>query len=74
MILQDRATRKTAYSALQEKEFAAKADGYAATEHQAFVGTGYFDEVAQVISGGKSSTQALKGSTEEEQFKEDKHG
>lgn len=64
----------TAYSALQEKEFAAKADGYTATEHQAFVGTGYFDDVAQVISGGKSSTQALKGSTEEEQFKEDKHG
>jgi isocitrate lyase len=63
-----------AYSKFQEKEFAAKAEGYTATEHQAFVGTGYFDEVAQVISGGKSSTQALKGSTEEEQFKEDTHG
>ena len=62
-------TGMTAYSALQEKEFASKADGYTATEHQAFVGTGYFDEVAQVISAGKSSTQALKGSTEEEQFK-----
>ena len=62
-------TGMSAYSKLQEKEFAAKAEGYLGTEHQAFVGTGYFDEVAQVISGGTSSTLAIKGSTEEEQFK-----
>jgi isocitrate lyase len=42
--------------------------GYRATGHQRFVGTGYFDEVAQVIGGGSISTAALKGSTEEEQF------
>ena len=45
-----------------------KKDGYTATRHQREVGTGYFDEVAQVITGGTSSTTALKGSTEEEQF------
>jgi isocitrate lyase len=58
----------TAYSGLQEREFAAEKDGYQAVKHQEFVGTGYFDEVNQVVSGGKSSTLALKGSTEEEQF------
>ncbi|KGP89960.1 isocitrate lyase [Pontibacillus chungwhensis BH030062] len=58
-----------AYSELQEAEFASEKDGYSATRHQREVGTGYFDEVAQVISGGTSSTVALKGSTEEEQFK-----
>ena len=42
--------------------------GYTATRHQREVGTGYFDEVAQVISGGKSSTTAMAGSTEAEQF------
>jgi isocitrate lyase len=57
-----------AYSALQEAEFAAERDGYTATKHQREVGTGYFDEVAQAISGGTSSTVALKGSTETEQF------
>jgi isocitrate lyase len=57
-----------AYSELQEAEFAAEADGYSATKHQREVGTGYFDEVAQVIAGGESSTAALRGSTEEEQF------
>jgi len=57
-----------AYSALQETEFAAERDGYTATKHQREVGTGYFDEVAQVISGGTSSTVALKESTETEQF------
>jgi isocitrate lyase len=57
-----------AYSELQEAEFAAEADGYTATKHQREVGTGYFDEVAQVIAGGKSSTTALRGSTEQEQF------
>jgi isocitrate lyase len=57
-----------AYSSLQEAEFAAERDGYTATKHQREVGTGYFDEVAQAISGGTSSTVALKESTETEQF------
>ncbi|ANB57064.1 isocitrate lyase [Anoxybacillus sp. B7M1] len=57
-----------AYSELQQAEFAAEKYGYTATRHQREVGTGYFDEVSQVISGGQSSTVALKGSTEEEQF------
>lgn len=57
-----------AYSELQQAEFASEAYGYTATRHQREVGTGYFDEVAQVISGGTSSTTALHGSTEEEQF------
>ena len=58
----------TAYSRLQEAEFASEPDGYQGTAHQAFVGTGYFDEVNKVVSGGASSTLALLGSTEEEQF------
>ena len=58
-----------AYSELQEAEFAAEADGYSATKHQHEVGTGYFDDVARVIAGGESSTAALRGSTEEEQFR-----
>jgi isocitrate lyase len=58
-----------AYSRLQDSEFSAeKRFGYQAAKHQAFVGTGYFDEVKNIITGGKSSTAALKGSTEEEQF------
>jgi isocitrate/methylisocitrate lyase len=58
-----------AYSELQEREFAAERDhGYGAVKHQRFVGTGYFDEVAQVIAGGQSSTTALAGSTETAQF------
>ena len=57
-----------AYSELQEAEFAAEADGYTATKHQREVGTGYFDTVAQIIAGGESSTLALHGSTEAEQF------
>jgi isocitrate lyase len=57
-----------AYSELQQAEFASEARGYTATKHQREVGTGYFDEVAQVIAGGASSTTALAGSTEEEQF------
>jgi isocitrate lyase len=57
-----------AYSELQEAEFAAEADGYTATKHQREVGAGYFDDVAQVIAGGESSTTALHGSTEQEQF------
>jgi isocitrate lyase len=57
-----------AYSKLQQEEFAAESIGYTATKHQREVGTGYFDAVSQVISGGNSSTLALEGSTEEEQF------
>lgn len=57
-----------AYSELQQAEFASEKDGYTATRHQREVGTGYFDEVSQVISGGTSSTLALKGSTESDQF------
>ncbi len=60
----------TAYAELQEREFALEIDGYRATKHQSFVGTGYFDAVTQVISGGNSSVTALKGSTEEAQFDE----
>ncbi|MCC5892125.1 isocitrate lyase [Exiguobacterium sp.] len=57
-----------AYSELQQAEFAAEQHGYTATRHQREVGTGYFDEVSLVISGGQSSTTALAGSTEAEQF------
>lgn len=59
----------SAYVELQEKEFAAEKDGFTAHKHQREVGTGYFDQVSQIITGGKSSTSAMKGSTEEEQFK-----
>jgi isocitrate lyase len=57
-----------AYSELQEAEFAAEASGYSATRHQREVGTGYFDQVAEVISGGRSTTLALEESTEAHQF------
>jgi isocitrate lyase len=57
-----------AYSELQQAEFKNEQFGYTATRHQREVGTGYFDEVSQVISNGNSSTTALTGSTEEEQF------
>jgi isocitrate lyase len=58
-----------AYAKLQDREFELqKAKGYAAVKHQSFVGTGYFDELARVISAGDSSTAALKDSTEEHQF------
>lgn len=57
-----------AYSKLQQEEFADESIGYTATKHQREVGTGYFDEVSQVISGGTSSTTAMKGSTETAQF------
>ena len=57
-----------AYSELQEAEFAVETEGYTATRHQREVGTGYFDDVAQVIASGESSTTALDGSTEREQF------
>src|SRR2546423_7838745 len=58
----------SAYSELQEAEFAAEADGYTATKHQREVGTSYFDDIARLIGGGECSTVALCGSTEEEQF------
>ena len=58
----------SAYVALQEEEFAREALGYTATKHQREVGTGYFDRVLNVASGGKASTGALAGSTEAEQF------
>jgi isocitrate lyase len=60
----------TAYVRLQEREFELEAEGYTATRHQREVGAGYFDQVAQAVSGGESSTLALRGSTEEEQFSE----
>jgi isocitrate lyase len=58
----------SAFVELQEKEFAAAELGFTAVKHQREVGTGYFDSVTQAIQGGQSSTTALKGSTEEEQF------
>jgi isocitrate lyase len=64
-----RETGMTAYARLQEKEFSREQHyGYEAVKHQRFVGTGYFDTVAQVIAGGASSTLALEGSTEQAQF------
>jgi isocitrate lyase len=63
----------TAYTEVQEAEFRLEKEaGYAAAKHQRFVGTGYFDDVAQIIASGASSTTALSGSTEEEQFSEAK--
>ncbi len=58
----------TAYVELQERELALAEDGYTATRHQREVGAGYFDLVSQAVSGGESSTLALRGSTEEGQF------
>jgi isocitrate lyase len=57
-----------AYSELQQAEFAAEANGYTATRHQREVGTGYFDQIAQTVAGGSSSTTALAESTEADQF------
>jgi isocitrate lyase len=56
------------YSELQQREFSLQEDGFSAVKHQSFVGTGYFDEVQNVITSGTASTTALAGSTEEEQF------
>jgi isocitrate lyase len=61
-----------AYVRLQEEEFASQQLGYTAVRHQQEVGTGYFDQVLMTVSGGKASTAALKGSTEEEQFIQEK--
>jgi len=58
----------SAYVRLQQAEFAAEAHGYSATKHQREVGAGYFDAVAQTVTGGTSSITALAGSTEEQQF------
>jgi isocitrate lyase len=64
-------TGMTAYSRLQEKEFSREREyGYEAVKHQRFVGTGYFDEVQMLISGGLAATTALTGSTEDMQFLE----
>jgi isocitrate lyase len=62
-----------AYSELQQAEFAAEKDGYTATRHQREVGVPWFDAVATAASGGKSSTTAMGGSTETEQFHSDGH-
>jgi isocitrate lyase len=56
------------YSELQQREFALQSKGFKAVKHQAFVGTAYFDAVQNTVTNGLSSTAALKGSTEEEQF------
>ncbi len=64
----------SAYVELQQKEFAAAEDGYSFVSHQQEVGTGYFDEVANVIQGGESSVTALTGSTEEQQFRHAQSG
>lgn len=59
----------SAYSKFQQQEFALQKDyGYSAVKHQQFVGTGYFDEITEILSERKASTTALKGSTEAEQF------
>jgi isocitrate lyase len=58
----------TAYVRLQEREFELEEAGYTATRHQREVGAGYFDAVLEAVSGGESSTLALRGSTEEAQF------
>jgi isocitrate lyase len=60
----------SAYAEFQEREFLSESLGYSATRHQREVGTGYFDEVASIVSEGRASTTALKGSTEAEQFYE----
>ena len=65
---QYKASGMAGYVKLQEKEFADASKGFTAVKHQREVGVGYFDAVAEVISGGQASTTAFKGSTEEEQF------
>jgi len=62
----------TAFVELQQKEFAAAEKGFTAVKHQREVGTSYFDDVTQVVSGGSASTTALHGSTEDEQFFDEK--
>jgi isocitrate lyase len=67
-----RADAMPAYVEVQEREFALEEAGYTATRHQREVGAGYFDQVMQAVSGGESSTLALTGSTEEQQFHEER--
>jgi len=69
-----RQTGMLAYSRLQQREFESEDLGYRSIKHQSFVGTGYFDRVAQAISGGNLSTAALHGSTEEDQFQQQSSG
>jgi len=57
-----------AYSELQEREFAAEPSGYEAVRHQQFVGAGYFDDITETVTQGRSSVLAMHGSTEREQF------
>src|SRR3989475_76534 len=64
-----RARAYAPYADLQEREFTSERDGYEAIRHQEFVGVGYFDEVTQVATNGKSATLAMEGSTEQEQFR-----
>ncbi|KAA6463067.1 isocitrate lyase [Acidobacteria bacterium AB60] len=71
LALEYRRAGMLAYSQLQQREFElAERSGYGAVKHQRFVGTGYFDRLATVISGGETSTCALPGSTEEDQFED----
>ena len=58
----------TAYSAMQQQEFDAGSRGYTAVKHQREVGAGYFDAISTIISAGTSTTKAIEGSTEEDQF------
>jgi isocitrate lyase len=62
-------SQMSAYTELQEEEFQAELEGYAAVKHQSFVGAGYFDQISKIC--GAASTGALKGSTEEQQFTEE---
>ncbi|HJY75754.1 MAG TPA: isocitrate lyase [Burkholderiales bacterium] len=62
----------SAFVELQQKEFAAAEKGFTAVKHQREVGTSYFDEITTVVTGGKASTTALHGSTEDEQFFDEK--
>jgi isocitrate lyase len=64
-----RESQMSAYVALQEAEFAAEPHGYTATKHQREVGAGYFDDVTRTVTAGTSSITAMRGSTEEAQFK-----
>ncbi|MGH7606538.1 MAG: isocitrate lyase/phosphoenolpyruvate mutase family protein, partial [Gemmatimonadales bacterium] len=59
-----------AYAELQSREFALEGEGYEAVKHQEFVGVGYFDEITQITTGGRSATKAMDGSTEREQFQQ----
>ncbi|MEM6995736.1 MAG: isocitrate lyase [Myxococcota bacterium] len=63
------AEQMTAYANLQDEEFGSEKDGYTATRHQREVGTGYFDAVSTIVTGGSGSTLAMKESTEAAQFK-----